>query len=139
MPVPEDRHPAGDDAFGRLTDGYRDELRVHCYRMLGSFTDAEDHVQETFLRAWRSRHRLEDPSGIRPWLYRIATNACLDTLRKHPDRVVPVGAAGDPAPSEIPWLQPYPDRLLDAASAAAATPDAVVLARETIELAYLAA
>jgi RNA polymerase sigma-70 factor, ECF subfamily len=132
MPMTDDAAMAGEDAaFARLVDGYRGELRVHCYRMLGSFTDAEDHVQETLLRAWRGRGSFEGRATLRAWLYRIATNVCLDTLRTHPERVVPVADVGDPAPSEIPWLQPYPDRLLE--------PDAVVVARETIELAYLAA
>jgi RNA polymerase sigma-70 factor (ECF subfamily) len=81
--------------------------------------------------AWRGRDSFEGRATLRAWLYRIATNVCLDTLRTHPERVVPVADVGDPAPSEIPWLQPYPDRLLE--------PDAVVVARETIELAYLAA
>jgi RNA polymerase sigma-70 factor (ECF subfamily) len=129
----------GDAAFARTVDRYRHELRVHCYRMLGSFTDAEDLVQETMLRAWRARASFEGRSTVRAWLYRIATNACLDTLRTHPERVVPVGDVGDPAPSEIPWLQPYPDRLLDAMAAHAEEPAALVVARETIELAYLAA
>ena len=120
-----------DDAFARMVDGYRGELRVHCYRMLGSFTEAEDHVQEAMLRAWRARDTFGGRATLRAWLYRIATNVCLDTLRTHPERVVLVGEVGDPAPSEIPWLQPYPDRLLE--------PDALVVARETIELAYLAA
>jgi RNA polymerase sigma-70 factor (ECF subfamily) len=128
-----------DAAFARMVDGYRGELRVHCYRMLGSFTDAEDHVQETLLRAWRSRESFEGRSTIRAWLYRIATNVCLDTLRTHPERVLLVGDVGDPAPSEIPWLQPYPDRLLDGVAPTSDEPDALVVARETIELAYLAA
>jgi RNA polymerase sigma-70 factor, ECF subfamily len=130
---------AADEDFARTIDGYRAELRVHCYRMLGSFADAEDHVQETLLRAWRGRASFAGRSSLRSWLYRIATNACLDTLRTHPNRVVPVGAVGDPPPSEIPWLQPIPDRLLDSVSPPADEPDAVVVARETIELAYLAA
>jgi RNA polymerase sigma-70 factor, ECF subfamily len=129
-----------DDAdFARSVDRYRGELRVHCYRLLGSFTDAEDHVQETLLRAWRSRDSFERRSTMRAWLYRIATNVCLDTLRTHPERVVLVGDVGDPAPSEIPWLQPYPDRLLDGIAPSSDEPDALVVARETIELAYLAA
>jgi RNA polymerase sigma-70 factor (ECF subfamily) len=126
-------------AFGRTVDGYRSELRVHCYRMLGSFTDAEDLVQETLLRAWRARASFEGRSSLRAWLYRIATNACLDMLRSHPERVVPAGDAGDPAPSEIPWLQPYPDRLLDEVVPGREEPAALIVARETIELAYLAA
>jgi RNA polymerase sigma-70 factor (TIGR02960 family) len=129
----DDMSLTGDDAgFARTVDGYRGELRVHCYRMLGSFTDAEDLVQETLLRAWRARDSFEGRSTVRAWLYRIATNACLDTLRTHPERVVLVGDIGDPAPSEIPWLQPYPDRMLEE------EPAALVVARETIELAYLA-
>jgi RNA polymerase sigma-70 factor (ECF subfamily) len=107
--------------------------------MLGSFTDAEDHVQETLLRAWNRRTTFEGRSTVRAWLYRIATNACLDTLRRHPERVVSAGDLTGPAPSEIPWLQPYPDRLLDRAMPAEDQPDALVVARETIELAYLAA
>jgi RNA polymerase sigma-70 factor (ECF subfamily) len=125
--------------FSRLIDGYRRELQVHCYRMLGSFTDAEDHVQETLLRAWRGRDGFEGRSGLRAWLYRIATNACLDTLRRNPRRVLPAGDLAGPSPSEIPWLQPYPDLLLDVATPSRDQPDALVVARETIELAYLAA
>ena len=83
-------------AFAALTERYRDELQVHCYRMLGSFTDAEDHVQETLVRAWRRRTTFAGRSSLRAWLYRIATNACLDTLRRHPERVVPVGVGADP-------------------------------------------
>jgi RNA polymerase sigma-70 factor (TIGR02960 family) len=124
--------------FGALVEPYRHELRVHCYRMLGSFADADDHVQETLLRAWRRRDGFEGRSSLRAWLYRIATNTCIDTLRTHPERVVPVGV-GTPPPSEIPWLQPYPDALLDQAAPAQEQPDAVAVARETIELAYLAA
>jgi RNA polymerase sigma-70 factor (ECF subfamily) len=131
---------SGDEAkFGALVERYRHELQVHCYRMLGSLTDAEDHVQETLLRAWRSRSSFAGRSTIRAWLYRIATNACLDTLRTRPERVIPLGDGTSPPPSEIPWLQPYPDRLLDLAAPSHDQPDALVVARETIELAYLAA
>jgi RNA polymerase sigma-70 factor (TIGR02960 family) len=131
---------SGDDAaFGALVERYRHELQVHCYRMLGSLTDAEDQVQEALLRAWRSRSTFAGRSTIRAWLYRIATNACLDTLRTHPERVIPIGDAASPPPSEIPWLQPYPDLLLDRAAPSRDEPDALVVARETIELAYLAA
>jgi RNA polymerase sigma-70 factor, ECF subfamily len=124
-----------DAAFSAEVERYRRELQVHCYRMLGSLTDAEDHVQETLLRAWRSRDTYAGRAGVRAWLYRIATNTCLDTLRKHPERVVPAGDGTSPPPSEIPWLQPYPDRLMDHRD----EPEAVVVARETIELAYLTA
>jgi RNA polymerase sigma-70 factor (ECF subfamily) len=130
---------ADEAAFGRRVDQYRGELRVHCYRMLASFVDAEDHVQETLLRAWRNRTSFAGRSTLRAWLYRIATNVCLDTLRRRPDRVVLVGDVANPPPSEIPWLQPYPDGLLDRAAPSADQPDALVVARETIELAYLAA
>ncbi|BBH68865.1 RNA polymerase sigma factor [Actinoplanes sp. OR16] len=111
---------------------YRRELHVHCYRMLGSFEDAEDTVQETFLRAWRRRETFEGRSTFRAWLYRIATNACLDLLAKRR----PQPATG----GEVPWLQPYPDALLDELPAAGADePEALAVARETIELAYVVA
>ncbi|TWD82824.1 RNA polymerase sigma-70 factor (ECF subfamily) [Kribbella amoyensis] len=119
-------------AFTALAERHRRELHVHCYRMLGSFQDAEDTVQETFLRAWRRRETFEGRSTFRAWLYRIATNACLDLL-----------AARRPEPAtggEVPWLQPYPDRLLDELRADDADePETVAVARETIELAYLVA
>jgi RNA polymerase sigma-70 factor (TIGR02960 family) len=125
---------AGDEsAFARLIERHRRELHVHCYRMLGSFEDAEDLVQETFLRAWRSRATFDRGSFFRAWLYRIATNACLDSLRRTSRRVASPGSL-----AEVPWLQPYPDRLLDEIAPSEEEPDAVVVARETIELAYLA-
>ncbi|MBB5954076.1 RNA polymerase sigma-70 factor (ECF subfamily) [Saccharothrix tamanrassetensis] len=117
--------------FTREVERHRHELRVHCYRLLGSFDEAEDLVQETFLRAWRGRHTFEGRSSIRAWLYRIATNACLDAIGR---RREPVAGTGMPA-GEVPWLQPIPDALLDASE----EPDAEVVARETIELAFLAA
>jgi RNA polymerase sigma-70 factor (ECF subfamily) len=135
-------------AFAALTERYRRELQVHCYRMLGSFQDAEDLVQEALLRAWRSRQQFQGRSSFRAWLYRIATNACLDALANRSRRVLPyqVAPAADPRvaaqPSpdyEIAWLQPYPDRLLDQVAPSDAEPDAQVVARETIELAFLAA
>jgi RNA polymerase sigma-70 factor (ECF subfamily) len=119
-------------AFSRLAERHRRELHVHCYRMLGSFQDAEDTVQETFLRAWRRRETFEGRSTFRAWLYRIATNACLDLLAERR----PEPATG----GEVLWLQPYPDRLLDELPADDADePEAVAVARETIELAYLVA
>jgi RNA polymerase sigma-70 factor, ECF subfamily len=134
---------AGDEsAFSALVERYRRELQVHCYRMLGSFDDAEDMVQETFLRAWRKRESFEGRSSFRAWLYRIATNACLDFLAYNERRVVSHEAV-DPgaalAPPHIPWLQPYPDRLLEQIAPRDAEPDAVVVAKETIELAFLVA
>jgi RNA polymerase sigma-70 factor, ECF subfamily len=123
---------SGDQAaFAALAEPHRRELHVHCYRMLGSFTDAEDMVQETLLRAWRRRETYAGRSTFRAWLYRIATNACLDHLQRHPRR-----PGGD---GEVTWLQPFPDRLLEQAAPSDAEPDAVVVARETIELAFLVA
>ena len=119
-------------AFSGMAERHRRELHVHCYRMLGSFEDAEDTVQETFLRAWRGRETFEGRSTFRAWLYRIATNACLDLLAKRRPRPATTG--------EVPWLQPYPDRLLDELPAAdAEEPESVAVARETIELAYVVA
>jgi RNA polymerase sigma-70 factor, ECF subfamily len=140
--------PPEESAFAALFERHRRELQVQCYRMLGSFEDSEDLVQETFLRAWRGRAGFSagGPSSFRAWLYRIATNACLDVLRRRPRRILPpqVAAAGDPAadpspPADLPWLQPYPDRLLEPPSPAEDEPGAVVVARETIELAFIAA
>ncbi len=124
-----------DPGFGRLLERHRRELHVHCYRMLGSFTDAEDLVQETFLRAWQHRDRLEPGSNTRAWLYRIATNACTDTIRRQ-RRQAPatVGTC-----AEVPWLQPYPDALLNEIPADEAGPESAAVARETIELAFIAA
>ncbi|WP_370616951.1 RNA polymerase subunit sigma-70 [Mumia sp. Pv 4-285] len=118
--------------FSELAKRHRRELHVHCYRMLGSFQDAEDTVQETFLRAWRRRETFEGRSTFRAWLYRIATNACLDLLAKRR----PEPATG----GEVLWLQPYPDRLLDELAADDVDePETVAVARETIELAYVVA
>ena len=144
--VPVNR--ADRSAFAALVEPHRHEIRLHCYRMLGSFEDSEDLVQETFLRAWRWRagFRPGEGSSLRAWLYRIATNACLDILRRRSRRVMPpdVVPAGDPTvppppPSDLPWLQPYPDRLLEPIASAAEEPGAVVVARETMEIAFLAA
>jgi RNA polymerase sigma-70 factor (ECF subfamily) len=113
-----------ESAFAELVEPHRGELRVHCYRMLGSFDEAEDLVQETFLRAWRKLDDLRDRSAVRAWLYRIATNACLDALDGRARRALPYDVGAD---TEIAWLQPYPD------------PADVSVSRETIELAFLAA
>jgi RNA polymerase sigma-70 factor (ECF subfamily) len=140
--------PREQSAFAAVVEGHRGELHVHCYRMLGSVEDAEDLVQETFLRAWRSRDRFSADGrfSFRAWLYRIATNACLDVLRTRSRRVMPpdVVPAGDPTvlpspPADLPWLQPYPDRLLERVTAPEEEPGAVVVARETIELTFIAA
>jgi RNA polymerase sigma-70 factor, ECF subfamily len=136
---------AGDEAgFVGLIERYRRELQLHCYRMLGNFEESEDMVQETLLRAWRRRASFEGRSSLRAWLYRIATNACLDVLRQRPRRVVHddailAGNAAAGAPAEIPWLQPYPDRLLEEVASPEAQPDVVVTARETVELTFMVA
>lgn len=135
------RDPA---AFAALAERYRRELRAHCYRMLASIDEAEDLVQETLLRAWRRRESFEGRSSFRAWLYRIATNACLDHLAKHPRRPQPyatptAGPSPAAAPSAVPWLQPCPDRLLEPVAPAEAEPDALVIKRETVELAFLIA
>jgi RNA polymerase sigma-70 factor (ECF subfamily) len=134
---------AGDGAaFAQLVERHRGELQVHAYRMLGSLEDAQDALQDAFLRAWSSRATYRRESTFRAWLYRITTNACLRILERRPRRVVPyeAGPAAElgtrPAPpADLPWLQPFPDLLLDTGSE---QEDAVV-ARETIELAFLAA
>jgi RNA polymerase sigma-70 factor (TIGR02960 family) len=124
---------AGDEtAFADLAGRYRRELHVHCYRMLASFDDAEDAVQETLLRAWRGRDSYDGRTYFRAWLYRIATNVCLDETRRHARRQ-------NASPGEMVWLQPYPDRLLDEIAPSADQPDSVAVDRETIELAFLVA
>ena len=125
-----------DAAFAASAEPHRRELHVHAYRMLGSFEEAEDAVQETLLRAWRSRDTFDGSSAFRAWLYRIATNVCLDAIRRNNRR--PRSRSLESL-GEVPWLQPYPDRLLDEIAPRETEPDAVVVARETIELAFLAA
>jgi RNA polymerase sigma-70 factor (TIGR02960 family) len=120
--------------FAARAERHRRELHVHCYRMLASFDEAEDAVQETFLRAWRNRGTFEGDDLFRAWLYRIATNVCLDALRRRTRRGTDAVSNAD-----LPWLQPYPDRLLDEIAPSEEEPDAVAVARETIELAFLAA
>jgi RNA polymerase sigma-70 factor (TIGR02960 family) len=125
---------ADEAAFAGLAERHRRELHVHCYRMLASFDEAEDAVQETMLRAWRSRDTFDGSSLLRAWLYRIATNVCLDAIRSRSRRATVTNSR-----AEVPWLQPYPDALLDEAAPTAEQPDAQVVERETIELAFLAA
>jgi RNA polymerase sigma-70 factor (ECF subfamily) len=144
----------GDEAaFAALAERYRARMRVHCYRMLGSVDEAEDLVQETFLRAWRGRGEFEGRSLFRTWLYRIATNACLNAIERGARRVMPedvappvtadtdasAARAEPPWAPEIPWIQPYPDHLLDVVAPDEAGPDAKALAREAIELAFISA
>ncbi|MEW5916235.1 MAG: RNA polymerase subunit sigma-70 [Gemmatimonadota bacterium] len=135
---------ADETAFAELTRRYRRELHVHCYRMLASFEDAEDLVQETFLRAWQKRETYQGRAPFRAWLYRIATNACLDFLARHDRRVVELSAQGTPSGEDVKvphveWLQPFPDRLLEIDTAGQRDADAKVIRRETIELAFLVA
>ena len=126
-------NPETDVEFSERAERYRRELHVHCYRMLGSFDEAEDAVQEVMLQAWRRRGDLERPEHLRAWLYKIATNRCLDHLRSNQRRVATLSSFKD-----VPWLEPYPDRLLAEAAPAEAEPDAAVVATETISLAFLA-
>jgi RNA polymerase sigma-70 factor (TIGR02960 family) len=119
------------DAFEAQVRRHARELHVHCYRMTGSVEESEDLVQETFLRAWRKREQFAGRSTLRAWLYRIATNACLDALDKRPRTATPDG--------EVLWLQPYPDSLLEAVPASEDGPEDAVVAKETIELTFLTA
>jgi RNA polymerase sigma-70 factor, ECF subfamily len=134
------------DAFARLVEPYRAQLRAHCYRMLGSLSDADDALQDTLLRAWRGLTRFEGRSSLRSWLYTVATNASLRAIEKRPRRVLPVdyGPAGDPhdgpaqALSEPIWLEPFPDGELGLESDLLG-PDARYEQRESVELAFTAA
>ncbi|MGD9571320.1 MAG: RNA polymerase subunit sigma-70 [Thermoleophilia bacterium] len=119
-------------AFAQVTERHRRELHVPCSRMLASYDEAEDAVQETYLRAWRGRAGFA-PGTARAWLYRIATNVCIDARRRR--RATPEATVG----REVPWLTPYPDVLLDAVPDEAEGPDARAVERETIELVFLAA
>jgi RNA polymerase sigma-70 factor (ECF subfamily) len=138
------------EAFQSLTEPHRRELQVHCYRMLGSLHDAEDLVQETLLRAWRSIDGFEGRASFRSWLYRIATNACLNAIASHQsarrmlpetygppvEQVTPL--TGQP-PTEIAWLEPYPDAALDGIPDAAPGPDVRYDLQESVQLAFVAA
>jgi RNA polymerase sigma-70 factor (TIGR02960 family) len=132
----------GDDAaFRELTDPYRAELQVHCYRILGSLHDAEDAVQDTLLAAWRGLAKFEARASVRSWLYRIATNTCLNALRARSRRPRRVQAMDDvPAPTrtiEPTWIEPYPDALLDELPDRAPGPAARYESREAVELAFI--
>ncbi len=139
---------AGAEAFQSLTEPYRRELQLHCYRMLGSVQNAEDLVQETFLRAWRGFHAFEGRSSLRNWLYRIATNVCLNALesRAVARRLLPE-ALGPPAGHEprgdpdtdVPWLEPYPDAALEGVPNVAPGPAARYEMHEAVQLAFVAA
>ena len=135
------------EAFERLAEPLRREIKLHCYRMLGSLHDAEDLVQETYLRAWRSFEGFEGGS-FRAWLYRIATNACLNALasRKHAQRFLPDQRApastqmpdGTPA-TDVAWLEPYPDSNLEGIADEVPDPEARYTSREAVQLAFVAA
>ncbi|MBE8516081.1 sigma-70 family RNA polymerase sigma factor [Amycolatopsis sp. H6(2020)] len=140
------RARAGDgEAFRELIEPYRRELHVHCYRMLGSFQDAEDALQDTLLSAWQNVGAFEERASIRTWLYRIATNRCLDVLRSASRRPAvdwDASAAELPEPSrlgEVAWLEPYPDALLDGGSGAQPGPAVRYEQLEAISLAFVTA
>src|SRR5580692_3922910 len=140
------RARAGDgEAFRELTDPYRRELQLHCYRILGSVQDAEDMLQETLLAAWRGLDRFEERASMRAWLYKIATNRCLNSLRASARRPAPAPAPWPGAPPPEPtrraeplWLQPYPDALLDDLPDTAPGPEARYESREALALAFTA-
>ncbi|MFF7979928.1 RNA polymerase subunit sigma-70 [Streptomyces sp. NPDC007901] len=136
---------SGEDAFTALVEGHRRELRVHCYRLLGSYDEAEDLTQEAFLRAWRARETMEGVDNARAWLYKIATNLCLDFLRRHNRRPAPydpvpgMDSGSGPPPPRLPWLQPFPDDQLPEMPAVQHEPDERAVAGETLELVFLTA
>jgi RNA polymerase sigma-70 factor, ECF subfamily len=137
----------GDEhAFRRLVEPHRRDLHAHCYRMLGSLHDAEDALQDALLRAWRGMPRFEGRSSVGSWLYRIATNACLDAIARRPRRVLPIDygppaqageEAGDPL-GAAHWIEPYPDGQVGVEDGYA-SPDARYERREAVELAFIAA
>jgi RNA polymerase sigma-70 factor (ECF subfamily) len=135
-----------EDAFARLIEPLRVELHAHCYRMLGSVSDAEDALQEALLNAWRGLSGFEGRSSVRSWLYTIATNACLKAIERRPTRVLPIdyGPAADPHETlgeplvESVWVEPYPDETLGLEDGLAG-PEARYEQRESVELAFIAA
>src|SRR5918995_3781816 len=140
------RARAGDgDAFRELTEPHRRELRVHCYRMLGSFQDAEDALQDTLMAAWQGLGGFEGRASIRTWLYRIATNRCLNALRSGGRRSAKewdVPGVEPPEPTrlgEVVWLEPYPDALLEGALDVPLGPEARYEQSESISLAFVTA
>lgn len=134
---------SGDQAaFAQLTDGYRRELRLHCYRILGSTQDAEDALQETYLGAWQALANFEERSSLRTWLYRIATNRCLNMLRsarRRPEVVASLNQSTlEPTRAgEVVWLEPYPDILMDGLADDSPGPDVRYETRESVSLAFI--
>jgi RNA polymerase sigma-70 factor (ECF subfamily) len=137
------RAQSGDQqAFAQLTDGYRQEIQLHCYRILGSTQDAEDALQETVLAAWQALANYEERASIRTWLYRIATNRCLNMLRAASRRPAVASSLNSVRPEptrvgEIAWLEPYPDILLDGLPDDSPGPDARYESRESVSLAFI--
>jgi RNA polymerase sigma-70 factor (ECF subfamily) len=137
----------GESTFRELVETHRADLHSHCYRMLGSLHDADDALQDTLVRAWRGLPTFRAESSLRTWLYRIATNVCLDAIARRPKRVLPIdygpptppgrGGGERPLPEEI-WVQPYPDGALGVPGGPAA-PEARYERREALELAFIAA
>jgi RNA polymerase sigma-70 factor, ECF subfamily len=128
--------------FASNVERHRHELLVHCYRMLGSLADAEDAVQETLLRAWRYRDSLKEGAPLRPWLYRVATNVCLDAIARDERRaVLAARASADDGwtgkPDDVVWLRPIPDSVLEPPTPPEKTPEGLTLIRETNEIAFL--
>jgi len=145
-PLLDAARAGNEHAFRTLVEPHRGELHAHCYRMLGSLHDAEDALQETLLRAWRGLSRFEPGRPLRPWLYKIATNACLDVIAKRPKRMLPIdqgrpagadAGPGDPLVEPV-WVEPYPDDVLGLADGYA-SPAARYEQRESVELAFIAA
>jgi RNA polymerase sigma-70 factor, ECF subfamily len=145
-PIPPEQ--ASNQTFERLAEPFRRELKLHCYRMLGSVHEAEDLVQETFLRAWRNFASFEERGSFRAWLYRIATNACLNVLASRksaqrflPDQRLPATAAmPDGTPTmDAAWLEPYPDSDLEGIADDAPNPETRYASREAVQLAFVAA
>jgi RNA polymerase sigma-70 factor (ECF subfamily) len=126
----------GQAQFAQLTEPYLREIHLHCYRMLGSFHDAQDATQETLLRAWRSLDTFQGRAPLRAWLYRVATTTCLKMLRSRPRRRPRIHDGGSP---DVSWLEPYPDRLLDELPDGSRDPAAVAERRESVALAFVVA
>ena len=137
--------PSVDDTFSTMVEPLRGELTAHCYRMLGSVHDAEDLVQETYLRAWKAYHNFENRSSVRTWMYQIATNACLSALQSKHRRTLPTGVGQPSGPPtgeletrrEVAWLEPLPDSVVW--QQAADDPGDTIVSRESVRLAFVAA